>query len=155
MNPHRARKPTDEFDNSPVKYPSQLPPTSDGKSPHVMIVGAGPAGLLLAILLEKAGIPYEIYERASSVEQLGMIRSCFLLILFSCANMVLNSSCPFWCHPVGNIAICLQSNIMAALEQLGLLEELEAISLPAHRATILYDNMKVIADFTNPNHEGE
>jgi len=51
--------------------------------------------------------------------------------------------------------MALQSNIMAALEQVGLLEELEAISFPAERATIMYDNMKIIAEFSNPNHEGE
>ena len=73
MNSHRARKPVDEFDDSPIKYPSQLPPKSDGKNPNVMIVGAGLAGLLLAILLDKAGIPYEIYERAPSVKPLGMM----------------------------------------------------------------------------------
>lgn len=55
-----------------VKYPSQPPPISDGKNPHVMIVGAGLAGLLLGILLDKAGIPYQIYERAKEVKPLGM-----------------------------------------------------------------------------------
>lgn len=59
-------------DEVSVKYPSQPPPNSDGKNPHVMIVGAGLAGLLLGILLDKAGIPYEIYERAKEVKTLGM-----------------------------------------------------------------------------------
>jgi len=71
MNPHRVRKPVDEFDETPAKYPSKLPPTSDGKSPNVIIVGAGVGGLFLAILLDKAGIPYEIYERCSEVKALG------------------------------------------------------------------------------------
>ena len=71
MNPHRVHKSTDEFDETPIKFPSQLPPTSDGKNPHVMIVGAGLAGLFLAIVLDKAGIPYEIYERSTSVRPLG------------------------------------------------------------------------------------
>jgi len=70
MNPHRAQKPV-EFDDSPLKHPSPIPPISDGLNPHVLIVGAGLAGLLLAILLDKAGIPYEIFERASSVKPLG------------------------------------------------------------------------------------
>jgi len=73
MNPHRARQSVDEFDDNPTKHPSQLPLKSDGKT-HVLIVGAGLAGLLLAILLDKAGIPYQIYERAASVKPLGMIR---------------------------------------------------------------------------------
>lgn len=71
MNPHRTRKPIDEFDDTPIKYPSKLPPNSDGKNPNVIIVGTGLGGLLLAILLDKAGIPYEIYERSSSVRPLG------------------------------------------------------------------------------------
>ena len=84
MNPHRARKPADEFDDSPIKYPSQLPPKSHGKSPNVMIVGAGLGGLLLAILLDKAGIPYEIYERAPSVKPLGMMGGIEHYVFFCC-----------------------------------------------------------------------
>ncbi|KAK5820968.1 hypothetical protein F5H01DRAFT_339703 [Linnemannia elongata] len=60
-------------DEPSFKYPSQPPPISDGRNPHVMIVGAGLAGLLLAILLDKAGIPYEIYERAKQVKPLGAV----------------------------------------------------------------------------------
>ncbi|KAK3847061.1 MAG: hypothetical protein J3R72DRAFT_379683 [Linnemannia gamsii] len=63
-------------ENEPsVKFPSQPPPISDGKNPHVMIVGAGLAGLLLAIFLDKAGIPYQIYERAKKVKPLGGVMS--------------------------------------------------------------------------------
>ncbi|KAF8946746.1 hypothetical protein BGZ47_011490 [Haplosporangium gracile] len=41
------------------------------KRPKVLIVGAGLAGLTLGMLLHKAGIPFEIYERASEVKPLG------------------------------------------------------------------------------------
>ncbi|KAF9388186.1 hypothetical protein CPB97_001486 [Podila verticillata] len=41
------------------------------KKPKVIIVGAGLGGITLGILLEKAGIPYEIFERASEVKPLG------------------------------------------------------------------------------------
>ncbi|KAG0280765.1 hypothetical protein BGZ95_008791 [Linnemannia exigua] len=40
-----------------------------------MIVGAGLAGLLLAILLDKAGISYQVYERAKEVKPLGGVMS--------------------------------------------------------------------------------
>ena len=39
--------------------------------PRVIIVGAGIGGLVLAILMEKASIPYEILERATEVKMLG------------------------------------------------------------------------------------
>ncbi|KAK5797006.1 hypothetical protein F5H01DRAFT_373550 [Linnemannia elongata] len=41
------------------------------KRPKVLIVGAGLAGLTLGMLLDKAGIPFEIYERAQEVKPLG------------------------------------------------------------------------------------
>lgn len=46
-------------------------PYSPGRPPRVIIVGAGIAGVFLGILLDRAKIPYEIYERAASVKQLG------------------------------------------------------------------------------------
>ncbi|KAF9323529.1 hypothetical protein BG006_001363, partial [Podila minutissima] len=39
-------------------------------SPHVLIVGAGLAGLYLAILLEEANISYQVFERAEKVKTL-------------------------------------------------------------------------------------
>ncbi|KAG0376744.1 hypothetical protein BGX24_007290 [Mortierella sp. AD032] len=50
-------------------------PIGDDKNLHVMIVGAGLAGLLLAILLDKAGISYQVYERAEEVKPLGGVMS--------------------------------------------------------------------------------
>ncbi|KAK3807123.1 MAG: hypothetical protein JOS17DRAFT_822737 [Linnemannia elongata] len=49
------------------------PPVNDGKTPHVVIVGAGLAGLLLAILLDQASISWEIYERSKEIRPLGGI----------------------------------------------------------------------------------
>ena len=37
----------------------------------VLISGGGIAGLTLAILLERAGIDYEVFERATNVRSLG------------------------------------------------------------------------------------
>ncbi|KAG0206212.1 hypothetical protein BGX28_002308 [Mortierella sp. GBA30] len=42
-----------------------------GTRPKVLIVGAGLGGVTLGILLEKAGVPYEIFERAATVKPLG------------------------------------------------------------------------------------
>ncbi|KAG0042622.1 hypothetical protein BGZ83_000242, partial [Gryganskiella cystojenkinii] len=49
---------------------SHLPPSTFTR-PKVLIVGAGIGGLTLALLLEKAGIPYELLERAAEVKSLG------------------------------------------------------------------------------------
>ncbi|KAF9100236.1 hypothetical protein BGX27_000457 [Mortierella sp. AM989] len=43
----------------------------DKPVPTVLIIGAGIAGLTLAVLLEQADIPYHIFERASVVKPLG------------------------------------------------------------------------------------
>ncbi|KAF9176816.1 hypothetical protein BGZ50_009626, partial [Haplosporangium sp. Z 11] len=43
----------------------------DKKAPMVLIVGAGLGGLMLGMVLEKAGIDYCIFERALKVKPLG------------------------------------------------------------------------------------
>lgn len=50
---------------------SDLPPLVTDDPPRVLIAGAGLAGLFLGILLEKAGIPYEIFERTAEIKPLG------------------------------------------------------------------------------------
>jgi len=54
-------------------YPSQPPPQHDGKTPHVLIAGAGIGGLFFALLLERAGIPYQIFEQAEDVRPVGKL----------------------------------------------------------------------------------
>ncbi|GJJ74659.1 hypothetical protein EMPS_07017 [Entomortierella parvispora] len=56
-------------------YPSQPPPQHDGKTPHVLIAGAGIGGLFFALLLERAGIPYQIFEQAEDVRPVGSVIS--------------------------------------------------------------------------------
>ncbi|KAF9426459.1 hypothetical protein BGZ76_002756 [Entomortierella beljakovae] len=43
--------------------------------PEVLIVGAGIAGLMLALLLEQINIPYHVFERAQQVKPLGSAMS--------------------------------------------------------------------------------
>ncbi|KAF8940330.1 hypothetical protein BGZ58_006977 [Dissophora ornata] len=85
------------------------PPT-----PEVIIVGAGLSGLLLGILLDRAKIPFNIYERAPHVKPLGAIMS-------------------------------LNVNILPALEQLGLMDELEKIWFPSPGFNIYSHDMNLIA----------
>lgn len=54
---------------------SDLPPLVTDDPPRVLIAGAGLAGLFLGILLEMAGIPYEIFERTAEIKPLGAIMS--------------------------------------------------------------------------------
>ncbi|KAF9899878.1 hypothetical protein BX616_002801 [Lobosporangium transversale] len=56
-------------------------PASPLSPPKVLIVGAGVAGLLLGALLERAKIPYVIFERAATVKPLGAIMSVNASIL--------------------------------------------------------------------------
>jgi len=49
----------------------------------------------------------------------------------------------------------LNPNILGAMDQVGLLEELKAISFPADNSNIMYDNMEIIATFNSPNKDGE
>jgi len=44
---------------------------SPGAKPHVIIVGAGIGGLTLALLLERAAVPYVVLEKTSSIKSLG------------------------------------------------------------------------------------
>ncbi|KAF9169337.1 hypothetical protein BGX20_010441, partial [Mortierella sp. AD010] len=50
--------------------------TAEAKpKPVVIIIGAGIAGLTLAILLEQINVPYHIFERAAEVKPLGSAMS--------------------------------------------------------------------------------
>ena len=51
----------------PADHPLIIPP----EKPKVLIVGAGLSGIMLAILLEKAGVPYQVYDRMTEIKPLG------------------------------------------------------------------------------------
>ncbi|KAF9177061.1 hypothetical protein BGZ50_009246, partial [Haplosporangium sp. Z 11] len=82
--------------------------------PNVLIAGAGLAGLLLGILLERANIPYQIFERAQEIKPLGAVMS-------------------------------LNANILPIFEQLGMLDELLAISYPTYAMNMFKGDMTPIA----------
>ncbi|KAG0260761.1 hypothetical protein BGZ95_004364, partial [Linnemannia exigua] len=49
--------------------------TARADKPKVLIVGAGLGGLMFGALLEKSGVPYTIFERATIVKPLGSAMS--------------------------------------------------------------------------------
>ncbi|KAF9434036.1 hypothetical protein BGZ76_008664 [Entomortierella beljakovae] len=89
--------------------------SEERKQPHVLIVGAGLAGLLLGLLLDRQNVSYEIFERSSTVRPLGAVMS-------------------------------LNPNILPALDQLGLLEELRSVSCCSQGMSIYDGDLKVISD---------
>ncbi|KAF9181992.1 hypothetical protein BGZ49_004773, partial [Haplosporangium sp. Z 27] len=54
---------------------------SSSQAPHVLIIGGGVAGLVHAILLKRANISFEIFERAPAVKPLGAVMSLNVNIL--------------------------------------------------------------------------
>ncbi|KAF9961807.1 hypothetical protein BGZ72_001723 [Mortierella alpina] len=54
---------------------------TEAQVPHVMIVGAGLAGLMMGLLLDRINVPYSIYERAAEVKPLGSAMSLSVNIL--------------------------------------------------------------------------
>ncbi|KAF9434843.1 hypothetical protein BGZ76_007329 [Entomortierella beljakovae] len=84
----------------------------------VLIVGAGIGGLTLGILLERIGINYEIFERASAVKPLGA-------------------------------AMSIGPNILPLFEQLGMLDEILAISLEGKTMDVYSEDLNLIGRTEN------
>jgi 2-polyprenyl-6-methoxyphenol hydroxylase-like FAD-dependent oxidoreductase len=81
--------------------------------PTVLIAGAGIGGLTIAILLERAGFDYKIFEQSSEF------------------------------RPYGS-AVGLGFNIMPLMEQLGMLEDIRAISKVIEVTSIWKESMDLI-----------
>ncbi|KAF9949068.1 hypothetical protein BGZ72_009074 [Mortierella alpina] len=47
--------------------------------PKVLIVGAGLGGLTLALLLDKIGVDFEVFERAKEIKPLGMLEEIYAI----------------------------------------------------------------------------
>ncbi|KAG0267426.1 hypothetical protein BG011_005711 [Mortierella polycephala] len=92
-----------------------------GENMHIIISGAGLAGLMLANLFEIANISYEIVERCKDLNPYGK-STC-------CAVMSLNAS------------------ILPVFEQLGLHEDLKKISYPASSFKFYNGNMRKLAEY--------
>ncbi|KAG0353263.1 hypothetical protein BC939DRAFT_1068 [Gamsiella multidivaricata] len=87
-------------------------------SPKVLIIGAGIGGITLALLLERIGIDYEVFERAKCVKPLGA-------------------------------AMSIGPNILPVFEQLGLIDEIMKVSLPATTMEVYKENMELIGRTDN------
>ncbi|KAF9431260.1 hypothetical protein BGZ76_000481 [Entomortierella beljakovae] len=97
--------------------------SSTEREPKVLIAGAGVAGLMLAILLEKANVHYEVFEKEEQIRR-----------------------------PVGSAA-CLGFNVMPVMDQLGLMDELRAISKRVDGTTIFKEDMEVIREIRLRNNK--
>ncbi|KAG0294842.1 hypothetical protein BGZ97_004960 [Linnemannia gamsii] len=105
---------TTSIQPSAVSNDNDLPPLVTDRPPRVLIAGAGLGGLFLGILLDKAGIPYEIFERSAELRHLGSV-------------------------------MCLSPNILPAVEQVGLYEELMTVAKPVLRNTFYTGELGVVA----------
>ncbi|KAF9901715.1 hypothetical protein BX616_002173 [Lobosporangium transversale] len=84
LNAQDTHEVKDEYSPEPIFKSfksSELPPQISNSPPHVIISGGGLAGLFLANILEKANIPYQIFERAKEVVPLGSVMSLTANIL--------------------------------------------------------------------------
>lgn len=121
--------------------------------PHieVVIVGGGLAGLLLGILLHKAGTPFTILERASSIKPLGMSHSSSISFFNNITDVKkIKGTCPSDLgeifSPIGAV-MALGVNVLPILQQLDLLEELQRISKPILATNMYREDMKKLGAF--------
>lgn len=76
---HTVASAPDSEHNTPKMYQSTAKPRApltpeeeaNAKKPKVLISGAGIGGLTLGLLLQKANVPYEIYERSKEIKPFG------------------------------------------------------------------------------------
>lgn len=100
-----------------------------------MIVGAGLGGLFLGILLHRAGISLNIFERSPRVRQLGsvvFIRFCVSLIrsrTYLCSDVIINIIIHKPITFLGS-SILIGRQIVSLFAQLGLDKELLDIAQP-------------------------
>jgi hypothetical protein len=113
-------------------------------SPHVLIIGAGMAGLYLAILLEEANISYQLFERTTKIKPLGK----FVLLNNDKLTQInaVNIRLPNSLHRCSGAVLSLNCGILPSFEQLNLYEDLLKISLPVASTDIYKESMKKISN---------
>lgn len=103
------------------------------EKPKVLIVGAGLGGLVLGALLEKADIPYLIFERTNTVKPLGKTSIPLCYRCDHCSwdhhrqNINWIAFFYLWTAPSGS-AIAVGSNLLPLFIQLGIHDEFVALS---------------------------
>ena len=142
--------PTLDTNGDPVYLHCTLgsPPIVSNEPPKVLISGAGLAGLLLGNILEKAGIPYVILERAKEIKPLGRMSENQSKNLWPGIKKVqLNApnSC-FSLFPPAGAVMALSPSIQPALEQLGIFEDLMKESYPVLGIQFLNEDMSKIGE---------
>jgi 2-polyprenyl-6-methoxyphenol hydroxylase-like FAD-dependent oxidoreductase len=96
---------------------------STNDKPTVLIVGAGLGGLMLGALLEKSGVPYRIFERATTVKPLGT----WLMGIY---NSVLNAELSFTLlitisRQIGS-AMSIGPTLLPIFQQMGIYDDILA-----------------------------
>ena len=139
-------------DPTPPTKSSDLPPAVSEGPPLVLISGAGLAGLFLALLLEKANIPYEIFERAKEVLPLGKkpphLSHCRAFPKVNYGWQLKQFLYSFLQKKKKGSVMSLSCNILPVFEQLGLYDDLMRISYPCYRSTFLTSDLKKIGEYT-------
>lgn len=121
--------------------------------PSVLIVGAGLGGLLLAILFEHSNIPYHIFERASQVRPLGRFGyETEDLVHNNHSTSPFTDTCSTLFYSIGS-AMTIGANIIPVFEQLGLLEEIESISLPCPGLDLYNSRLKKLGTILLKGHK--
>jgi len=115
------------------------------EKPKVLVIGAGLGGVTLCLLLEKAGVNYELFERAAQVKPLGNLKfsevcGCpekIISVKLTCGLPPLTiTQHVFIMHIQLGSAISLGAGILTLFDQIGLLDEFISHSKPTYAGSM-------------------